>query len=125
MDGAEFARVRSRLGKTQNEMSQLLGISLQAIHSYEQGWREVPPHAERHALFLLALRRGVTRGKPCWSVKKCPRELRERCPAWEFKAGRICWLVNGTLCEGTAYKTWRRKMESCRSCQVLVPLLKE
>jgi DNA-binding XRE family transcriptional regulator len=35
----EFAGFRKMMKKTQREMEQLLGVSIKAIHSYEQGWR--------------------------------------------------------------------------------------
>ncbi|MCX5879496.1 MAG: transcriptional regulator, partial [Deltaproteobacteria bacterium] len=54
MRNSEFSRIRGYLGKTQNELAQLLGTSLKAIQSFEQGWRRIPVHAERQVLFLLA-----------------------------------------------------------------------
>jgi hypothetical protein len=56
--------------------------------------------------------------KSCWIVKKCPPELKKQCPAWEFRAGKLCWLINGTICDGTVYKNWKEKMKVCRSCDV-------
>ena len=47
MDSNEFKSFRKKLNKTQKQMSQLLGTSLKAIHSYEQGWRTIPPAVER------------------------------------------------------------------------------
>jgi len=37
----------------------------------------------------------------------------------EFKAGDLCWFINGTICDGTVYKDWQKKMKVCRSCEVL------
>ena len=88
LDAEEFSGWRKRLGKTQLEMARLLGTSLRAVHAYEQGWRKVPVHVER----------------------------REKCPAREFRAGDICWFVNGTLCAGKPRKTWTEKMRVCRAC---------
>jgi hypothetical protein len=119
MTSKEFATFRKRLDKTQKEMSQLLGVSLQAIHAYEQGWRTIPPHAERQVYFLLAHRRGKKTSRNCWSVKKCDRDLKERCPAWEFQAGHFCWFINGTVCEGKVLTDWSKKIKRCRSCEVL------
>ena len=50
MNRKEFSRIRQHLGKTQKEMAQLLGTSVKAIQSFEQGWRSVPGHIERQAL---------------------------------------------------------------------------
>jgi hypothetical protein len=124
MESRKFASARRRLNKTQKEMSRLLGTSVKAVHSYEQGWRNVPPHAERQVLFLLVQARlnGHTR-RPCWEVLDCPDHQRERCPAWEFQAGVFCWFVNGTICGGEPRQTWEEKMRLCRSCAVLEPFV--
>ncbi len=47
MDKETFSKARARLAKTQKELSELLGVSLKAVQSYEQGWRSVPVHIER------------------------------------------------------------------------------
>ena len=44
MDRKEFTYFRKRLNKTQKQLAELLGASLKAVHSYEQGWRAVPGH---------------------------------------------------------------------------------
>ena len=54
MNSKEFKYFRKKLNKTQKQMAQLLGTSLKAIHSYEQGWRSVPPSAERQMFFLVS-----------------------------------------------------------------------
>jgi len=119
MDGKEFAKLRKKMNKTQKEMAQLLGVSIKAVHSYEQGWRSVPSHAERQMFFLASRQRGSSKAnKPCWIVKKCPPKKKKECPAWEFNAGKMCWFINGTICDGTAHKDWRDKMKLCRSCEV-------
>ena len=124
MKAREFARLRQRLGRTQKEMSQLLGASLTAVHSYEQGWRNIPGHVERHLLFLAAKKLYTEqRPRPCWTQMSCPRERRRSCPAWEFKAGDTCWLINGTVCRGEAQSNWTKKMQLCRKCPVLLRIL--
>ena len=105
-------------------MASLLGVSIKAIHSYEQGWRSVPPHVERQMFFLMARKRSVIKAqKPCWTVKKCPTKQKKECPAWEFRAGKLCWFVNGTICCGTAHEKWKEKMKVCRSCDVLAQIV--
>lgn len=124
MESSEFVTLRKRLKKTQKQIAQLLGKSVKAVHSYEQGWRSIPPDVERQVLFLLA--RLYQRGnklKPCWTVNKCPTERKKQCPAWEFKAGKECWFISGTICEGEVHKTWEEKLKVCRNCEVLMPLL--
>ena len=124
MDRKEFANFRKRLNKTQKEISELLGLSINAVHSYEQGWRNIPGHVERQLLFLASMKSSAgKRRKPCWTTKKCPRERKEKCPAWEFKAGRFCWLINGTIWEGIPRKDWDEKMGICRRCEVFQGVL--
>jgi hypothetical protein len=124
MDKKDFSHARKKLGKTQKQLAELLGTSLKAVHSYEQGWRNVPTHVERQLLFLMSRKRGNHKGrKSCWVMKKCPPKLKEQCPAWEFQAGKMCWFINGTICEGIAQKDWKEKMKHCRSCEVLSSLL--
>jgi DNA-binding XRE family transcriptional regulator len=119
MNGKEFSQVRRHLGRTQTQMAQLMGVSLKAIQSFEQGWRGVSAAAERQLLILLRFKKGsVSRNRPCWSVKECPEESRRKCPAWEFDAGNFCWFINGTLCQGKAPKSWKEKAKACRKCEV-------
>jgi DNA-binding XRE family transcriptional regulator len=124
MEKTEFATIRHTLNRTQKEMAGLLGTSIKAIHSYEQGWRKVPVHAERQLLFLLAkIQEQDKNQKTCWSVKKCPPEKKKRCPAWEFKAGKLCWFINGTICDGTVHNYWSEKMKICRPCEVFSSIM--
>lgn len=124
MDSKEFSLFRSKLSKTQKEMAQLLGTSLKAIHSYEQGWRQVPTHVERQLFFLLSrMRSKENRQKACWTIKKCPPKVKKTCPAWEYNAGKLCWFVNGTICSGAPKENWKEKMKICRSCEVLTSMI--
>ena len=124
MDIKELKRFRNRLGKTQQQMAQLLGVSIKAIHSYERGSRSIPGHVERQVLFLVSrLKDNSKSRKPCWVIKNCPSEKKKGCPAWEFRAGNLCWFINGTICDGTIYKSWKEKMKLCRSCEILKSLL--
>jgi DNA-binding XRE family transcriptional regulator len=119
MDSKQFQLIRQNLGKTQKEMSQLLGTSIKAIQSFEQGWRRVPTHIERQMLLLQALKLGAgQRGMPCWEMRQCPLNTRQRCPAWEFDLGHLCWFINGTICSGKPLANWKKKMQICRECVV-------
>ena len=119
----QFFAARKKLAKTQKTLAELLGVSLKAVQSYEQGWRSVPLHVERHIYFLLVNQRKKVsaKRKDCWSRKKC--ENKKICPAWEFQAGHLCWFLSGTKCEYTVDKIWKNKMEICRNCAVLSSLL--
>ncbi len=124
MDKKEFSHFRKKLNKTQKQIAQLLGTSVKAVHSYEQGWRSVPAHVERQIFFLVSNMRGTTKArKPCWTIMKCPPEKKKQCPAWEFQSGKLCWFINGTICDGSVYKNWKEKMKICRSCEVLASFL--
>jgi len=58
MQGKGFCSVRKNLGKTQKQMSELLGISLKAVQSFEQGQR-------------LIFQQGVSRSRvPIFRVNK-------------------------------------------------------
>ena len=118
-----FANLRAKLKKTQKALAELLGISLKAVQSYEQGWRAIPIHVERQFYFLIINQRGdgQAKRKDCWAVKKCA--YKKECPAWEFQAGNLCWFLSGTRCECAADKNWKDKMAVCRDCTVLTSLL--
>lgn len=123
MKKSEFSTIRRYLGKTQSEMAQLLGVSSKAIQSFEQGWRNIPVHAERQALFLLALKKLQKKDRPCWVIRKCPSEIKQNCPAWELQVGQLCWFINGTICQGQVQDSWQKKMKICRQCKVFETML--
>ena len=119
MDSQEFHSSRQQLKKTQKQIAELLGISLKAVQSFEQGWRKVPVYIERQLLFLLTLKgRRAKDARPCWEIRKCSLETRQACPAWEFDAGDLCWFINGTICQGKPQNNWGNKMKVCRRCEV-------
>jgi len=119
MNSDEFHVFRQKLQKTQKQMAELLGTSLKAVQSFEQGWRKVPGHIERQMLFLLMMQKGGAKdARPCWDIQSCSQEIRRSCPAWEFNAGHLCWFINGTICRGKPQNNWRSKMNVCRKCEV-------
>ena len=81
--------IRQNLGKSQSEMAELLGISVRAIQSYEQGWRKPPPSVQKLAAFFLFLRwqKDNPRQLSCWKIQGLfppePRRLPRR-----FSTGR-------------------------------------
>ncbi len=119
MDKKEFSDIRQQLARTQRQMAQVLGVSPKAIQSFEQGWRRIPIHIERQALFLLAMGKPpAKKPKPCWEIRKCSMKTRQNCPAWEFRIKDLCWFINGTICHGQIRENWRKKMTICRRCVV-------
>ena len=58
MDNKEFKKLRGKLKKTQEQIAQLLGVSIKAVHSYEQGSLLVSGHSNvSDCLFHFALRK--------------------------------------------------------------------
>jgi len=69
----------------------------------------------------------------CWELKQCGRQPGGEkegeicpCPAGEpsivydrhdgIFAGRCCWRVAGTLCEGEVQGVYAKKIKDCREC---------
>ena len=124
MDRLEFKSFRKKLNRTQRQIAQLLGLSIKAVSSYEQGTRTVPPHVERQMFFLISrIDDNQADQKDCWIVKNCPTEFREKCPAWEFHEGHLCWIINGTMCSNGTCQDWKDKINYCKSCEVFTPRL--
>jgi DNA-binding XRE family transcriptional regulator len=124
MNKKQFSYVRQQMRRTQKEMAELLGTSLKAIQSYEQGWRNIPAEVERQVLFILALKMEAgEQPAPCWEIRGCAPEMREACPTWEFKSGHLCWFINGTICQGKPQVSWTQKMALCKKCKVFTPLM--
>lgn len=124
LDKHEFALSRKKLGKTQKQLAELLGMALKTVHSYEQGWRKIPPAIERQMFFLLCKQRSRHKTlTPCWETKQC--DLKLECPAWEFQSGHLCWFLSGTKCEEVYNLTNEEKIQKCRECDILTSLLSE
>lgn len=124
MDNKKFMVFRHYLQKTQKQMAELLGVSLKAVQSFEQGWRNIPVHVERQILFLLAMKRAGEKMSPnCWEIKKCSPPQRQSCPAWEFQCGHLCWFINGTICQGRPMTNWQKKIKICQNCPVFKEVL--
>lgn len=119
MEKEEFFKIRKCLGKTQRQLAHLLGVSLKAVQSFEQGWRNIPCHVERQILFLLKNSTCCSfYEKDCWICRNCTLEQKEICPAWEYQAGNLCWFITGTICSGVPRRSWREKIAYCRRCEV-------
>jgi DNA-binding XRE family transcriptional regulator len=116
----ELRTRRLGLGKTQRQMAGLLGVSIRAIQSFEQGWRKIPDHVERQVFLLVMLARRATKPvAPCWTIKQCPVSVRKQCPAWELKAGHLCWFIPAAPCRGIP-REWKTNMAACRRCEVFL-----
>jgi transcriptional regulator with XRE-family HTH domain len=124
LDAPQFKTYRTEMKKTQQQLAQLLGVSLKAVQGYEQGWRNIPPSVERQLFFLIYhLRKPFKNQQLCWIQKECHCTSKEKCPAFEFDMGHLCWFVNGTLCDGKPQSSWDQKIEKCRKCEMFRILL--
>ncbi len=78
----------------------------------------------------------------CWEFKKCGREPDGEnadefgiCPSTiETKydgvhggknAGRVCWVVAGTLCKGEIQGTFAQKINNCQKCDFHLQVLSD
>jgi hypothetical protein len=77
----------------------------------------------------------------CWEYKKCgfgPNEFNEankKCPTVSeskldgvhngVKAGRACWVVAGTYCNGTVQGKFAQKYSTCLNCDFYRKVLEE
>jgi len=117
----DLKRIRKALGKSQSELAALLGISIRAVQSYEQGWRRLPPYVQRLTGLLLFLKRRKDgpNPSPCWEIVECNGDVRSRCLAYEYQAGDFCWLVTGNCVAGQEQDSWEAKLARCRECPVM------
>jgi hypothetical protein len=113
--------VRDELETTQKEFAALLGVSLRAVQSYEQGWRATPPHVQKMAILLMYLshRAEAPEEEPCWTARGCSETVRADCPAACLHAGDLCWLVTGEQVDGEGAGSWDAKWARCRRCPVI------
>lgn len=126
MTPGEFTAFRARLKKTQKEMAEFLGVSLKAVESYEQGWRNIPANIERILYYLLfKMNQNLFgRGDRCWFEKKCPPAIRANCPAWIAREGLYCWFLTGKMCRAEKKGRSERGM-SCSGCAFFSKNLKK
>jgi len=82
------------------------------------------------------------RPKNCWEFKECGREPGGKnaqdlgpCPAATntrmdkvhhgINAGRVCWIVAGTMCGGESSGTYANKLKDCRECDFYLKVKEE
>lgn len=53
----------------------------------------------------------------CWDIKNCPPERQMQCPAFP-NAGKNCWEVDYTWCDGQMQGRADEKQEKCSACKV-------
>lgn len=118
MERGEFRQIRMMLGKSQRELSGLLGISLKSVESYEQGWRNIPSNIERMTYFLLFKSNpdAYAEERPCWETKSCDEKVRNECISYVAREGQYCWFFTGGLCSSA--KASGKGERFCYGCEV-------
>jgi hypothetical protein len=78
----------------------------------------------------------------CWEFTKCGRQVGGEnvkelgiCPAADYtrldsahggkNAGRVCWMVAGTMCGGEPQGSFVKKYENCRMCEFYLKVKEE
>ncbi len=122
VDITRLRSVREALGKSQQDLAGLLGVSVRAVQSYEQGWRHTPLDVQKLALLLLYLQRqnGTPPRPPCWVTRGCDPTARAACSAREFGGGQLCWLFSSATqrCKVTS-DGLDHSLSTCVSCPVM------
>jgi len=96
---AKVKHIRGVLGCTQLELARALGMSAKAVQSYEQAWRQVPTRVMIQLLVLLALhRKREMDDVPCWVIRNCPPEDRDKCASFTIGWGQFCWFIGSREC---------------------------
>ena len=123
----DLRTIRERLGLSQAEFASLLGFSLRAVQSCEQGWRKPSASLQKMGLLLLMADRHGTHFSEicCWKLKNCAPEVRDKCVAYRSRQGHLCWFLTGTLCGGQPLHTWLEKETLCCACPVFRRLIGE
>jgi DNA-binding XRE family transcriptional regulator len=125
LDNKKFSLIRSITGKTQEDLAQFLCVSPKVVRSYEQGRKRIPSTIERLTMLCLAMSYPRNYGNPpCYKVKDCPREWKEKCTAWQQDATYFCWFINGTYCQGRDQGSWENKIKICRECEVFIEMFR-
>lgn len=116
-------RIRDIMGRTQVELASALGVSEKAVQSYEQGWRDVPVRVMIQLLVLLALyRKRSLDDIPCWEIRECPPEQRDRCASFTVGRGQFCWFIGSKECHRPEAAD-SKLILPCMQCPVVKRLL--
>jgi len=116
----DIVSLRKKLGLTQVELADLLGVSEQAVQSWESGRRNPSVVAEKALLALIAIHRlEKNPGLPnCWEREGCAKETCKECSVYQLKQGHLCWFITGNSCscKGIALSSWSDKKAFCSEC---------
>jgi DNA-binding XRE family transcriptional regulator len=117
----DIRAARRVLDLSQGKMASLLGVSVRAVQSYEQGWRVPTPAIEKLIGLLLYVhwRRTHPSPAPCWEVSGCPATTCARCVVKTYGAGDLCWMAAGAQCRNPLQDDWETTMARCSRCRVM------
>ncbi len=113
-------KIRKKVGMTQAALSKALGVSIRAVQSYEQGWRDVPTHIMVQLLILAAAYHTKKDRRKCWETMNCSHEAMERCPCYRTD-GMLCWLVTGR--QSAPCRDGANDISACLKCPVVREIL--
>lgn len=113
-------KIRKKVGITQAELSNVLGVSIRAVQSYEQGWRDVPTHIMVQMLVIAAAYYTKGDRKKCWEIMRCHAQTLENC-ACRKTDGTLCWLISGR--QSAPCKDGEDGIAACLKCPVVRRLL--
>jgi len=119
--GGIVRKIRKTIGMTQSALAKSLGVSIRAVQSYEQGWREVPTHIMVQLLVLAAAFYPKHDRKPCWDMLGCSEENKKKCPCCKTN-GMLCWLVTGRQ-SAPCRQGHDTDLTACMECSVVKQLL--
>jgi DNA-binding XRE family transcriptional regulator len=126
LNGTDLLRqIRHELSLSQRGFAELLGCSARTIQSVEQGWRQPSSAMERLALLVfVCLRWGadITHFR-CWELNHCSEKQQQRCPAYRYRVGHLCWLLSTATCVGRRVSSWQEKRDICLQCDILKGML--
>jgi transcriptional regulator with XRE-family HTH domain len=121
VDITSLRSIREALAKSQREMADLLGISVRAVQSYEQGWRALPSSVQKLAVLLLLLRQREE--KPalpsCWEITECDPEKTASCYSRSCGKGQLCWLVTNDKQRCRWMADHEDALQACSRCPVM------
>jgi DNA-binding XRE family transcriptional regulator len=121
VDITSLRSVREALRKSQHDLADLLGVSLRAVQSYEQGWRRTPLDVQKLAILMLYLQRrnGDPLPPPCWAIRGCDTASRAACSAREFGGGHFCWLFSSATQRCRTRAGQDGSLSACAECPVM------
>ena len=115
MEKKIFTQMRKHLGKTQKELAELLGVSVKSVSSYEQGWRNIPPHVERQLYSSTPEEERVLTGKIAGKSSHARLIVKATARRMSFSQALSAGLSMALSVSVLLRKTGRKRSPSARS----------